>query len=65
MKKMRQKLLVYAAMTLGCLCETVGCPQLLGNAVRDGTRSFLDTGLTAILLSSLNLEDLFGLTISS
>ncbi len=65
MKKLRHKLLLYAAMTLGCLCETVGCPQLLGNAFRDGTRSFLDIGLTSVLLSSLNLDELLGLTSSS
>ncbi len=49
-------------MAMGCLCETVGCTQLVGNALRDGTNSFLSTGLTAILLSSLDLEQLLGIT---
>ena len=47
---------------MGCLCETVGCPQLLGNALRDGTNSFLSTSLVAVLLSSLDAEQLLGAT---
>ena len=62
MKHLQRKFLLYAALTMGCLCETIGCPQLLGNALRDGTNSFLSSGLTAILLSSLDLEELLGLT---
>ncbi len=62
MKNFQRKFLLYAALTMGCLCETIGCPQLLGNALRDGTNSFLNSGLTAILLSSLELEELLGLT---
>jgi hypothetical protein len=54
--------MLYAALTTGCLCETVGCPQLLGNALRDGTNSFLNSGLTAVLLGALNLEELLGLS---
>ena len=62
MKNLQRKFLLYAALTAGCLSETIGCPQLLGNALRDGTNSFLNTGLTAILLSSLDLEQLLGIT---
>lgn len=62
MKNLQRKFLLYAAVTMGCLCETTGCPQLMGNALRDGTNSFLSSGLTAILLSSLNLEQLLGIT---
>ncbi len=62
MKNLQRKFLLYAALTMGCLCETTGCPQLMGNALRDGTNSFLSSGLTAILLSSLNLEQLLGIT---
>ncbi len=62
MKNLQRKFMLYAALTAGCLCETVGCPQLLGNALRDGTNSFLNSGLTAVLLSSLDLEQLLGLT---
>ncbi|MCH8053510.1 MAG: hypothetical protein IID34_06470 [Planctomycetes bacterium] len=62
MKNFRHKFLLYGAMAMGCLCETVGCTQLVGNALRDGTNSFLNTGLTAILLSSLDLEQLLGIT---
>ncbi len=62
MKNLQRKFLLYGALTMGCLCETVGCPQLLGNALRDGTNSFLNSGLTAILLSSLDLEQLLGIT---
>ncbi len=61
MKNFQRKFLLYAALTLGCLCETVGCPQLLGNALRDGTNSFLNSGLTAVLLSSLDLEQVLGI----
>ena len=61
MKNLQRKFLLYAALTAGCLCETVGCTQLVGNALRDGTNSFLNTGLTAILLSSLDLEQLLGI----
>ncbi len=62
MKHLQRKFLLYAALTMGCLCETVGCPQLLGNALRDGTNSFLNSGLTAILLSSLDLGQSLGIT---
>ncbi len=62
MKSLQRKFLLYAALTMGCLCETVGCPQLLGNALRDGTNSFLNTGLVAVLLSSLDAEQLLGAT---
>jgi len=61
-KSLQRKFLLYAASTMGCLCETVGCPQLLGNALRDGTNSFLNTGLVAVLLSSLDAEQLLGAT---
>lgn len=61
MSTIRRKFFLYAVLTAGCLFETVGCPQLLGNAFRDGTRSFFDSGLTAVLLSSLNLDELLGL----
>ncbi len=61
MKNLQRKFLLYAALTTGCLCETVGCPQLMGNALRDGTNSFLNSGLTAVLLSALNLEELLGI----
>ena len=62
MKSLQRKFLLYAALTMGCLCETVGCPQLLGNALRDGTNSFLNTGLVAVLLSSLDADQLLGTT---
>ncbi len=62
MKNLQRKFLLYAALTTGCLCETIGCPQLLGNALRDGTNSFLNTGLTTILLSALDLGQLLGVT---
>jgi len=61
-KNLQRKFLLYAALTTGCLCETIGCPQLLGNALRDGTNSFLNTGLTTILLSALDLGQLLGVT---
>lgn len=57
----RQKFLIYVILTAGCLFETVGCPQLLGNSFRTGTRSFFDTGLTEVLLSSLDWDQLLGL----
>jgi hypothetical protein len=56
----RRKLMLCAILTASCLFETVGCPQLLGNAFREGTRSFFDNELTSLLLSSLNLDELFG-----
>ncbi len=62
MKKLRVRFMVYSAVAMGSLCETVGCAQLLGNAFRDGTRSFLESGLTAALLGSLNIEELLGLS---
>ena len=61
MHKLRRKFLFYAVMACGCLCETVGCPQLLGNAIRDGSRTFLDGGLITLLLNSANLQDILGL----
>lgn len=64
MKKLRLKFLLYSAVAMGSLCETIGCTQLLGNAFRDGTRGFLESGLTAALLGSLNLEALLGLPAS-
>ena len=61
MHKLRRKFLLYAAMACGCLCETVGCPQLLGNALRDGTRTFLEGSLATLLLDAVNLQDILGL----
>ena len=61
MKRVRHRMLFSAFLAMGCLCETVGCPQLLGDAVRGSTVSFLNTGLTTVLLSSLNLNELLGL----
>lgn len=61
MKRVRRKMLLSAFLATGCLCETVGCPQLLGDAVRTSTVGFLNTGLTTVLLNSLNLNELFGL----
>ena len=58
MNNWRRKLLLEFLILSACLCETVGCPQLLGNAFRDGTRTFLETGLTAALLGALDLESL-------
>lgn len=62
MARIRRKLVLYAFISASCLSQTVGCPQLLGNALRDGTRSFFETGLTMVLLNSLNLEELLGLS---
>ncbi len=61
MKRVRYKMLLSAFGTMGFLCETVGCPQLLGDALRGSTVSFLSSGLTTVLLSSLDLNALLGL----
>lgn len=55
-RRLRTKLLVQAFLALACLHETVGCPQLLGNAIKTGTRSFLDGSLTSTLLCGFNPE---------
>ncbi len=57
----RARLWLYALLSLGCCFETIGCPQLLGNALRDGTRSYLDIGLTAALLAAVDLQGILGL----
>jgi hypothetical protein len=64
MERLRRKWLYYAVLTAGCLHEAIGCPQLLGNAFKDGTRSFFESDITAILLSSFDFETLLGLTLS-
>jgi hypothetical protein len=62
MKSIRRKMWLQAAVASTCLFEAVGCPQLIGNAIKSGTRSFLDTGLTTAILTALDLETLLGST---
>ena len=57
MTKHRRKLLLQAAIAFACLHQTIGCPQLLGNAVRDGVISFLNTGLTSAVLAGIDATD--------
>lgn len=64
MKKLRLKMLIQAVLAGGVLFETVGCPQSLANALKDGTRGFLETGLPTAILAALDPSGAFfgGLT---
>ena len=58
MSRLRRKMLLQAAIACTCLLEAVGCPQMLGNAIKDGTRSFLESGFSVAFLSALNFDAL-------
>lgn len=57
-KSIRYKLLIQAAIAGSCLFEAVGCPQVFANAFKDGTRTFLESGLPTALLEALDFEQL-------
>lgn len=57
-KSLHYKLLIQAAIAGACLFEAVGCPQVFANALKDGTRTFLETGLPTAILDAFNFEEL-------